>query len=310
MYNSVSFGSIYSHYRNDTYQKYQRAFETKPQEHQLKPYATRIFRELPTQLAVAKIIDSTRPATIRILGCSDGSEAYAYAIALAEENKGKSKITAVDKEPFLIEMARTGHIVCADIEKEWSNNHQLQKGSPLAGSGWNKYLNKTDEPDNFKKLCEEYPILSQITSDKVAGISIGKGMDWYKVNQENLPKIDFVQGDMRDHLEPKDGNEQQIYVVSNSLGYLALDDPKEFLKVFVNIQNKNYKNDSVYVVLGDVEHQIFRQLPQARNVVSILGFEPIDKQELKNKGVLEPDVASKNIWKLRTSSHPINLSCS
>jgi len=302
IYNQPSFSGIYANYGGDNTYTYLNAFRQNPQEHQLNSYATRIFRELPTTLAVAKLIQN-KPTDIHILGCSDGSQSYAYAIVVKEELKDKTnsvRVIGVDKEPFLVEMAKTGYLVCTDQEKIWAND-PVQSKSPLAGEGWDKYLKiQKTAPPNFQELTKKYPVLNQITRDPVSSISIENGMHWYKVNKTGLPELSFIHDDMRNYVKQSFSSaRQQIYVVANSLGYLALENHgRPLLNVLQNIQNQNYKNKSTYVILGNVEHQVFRKLSYLSYFIAEMGFKPVSINELKQMGVKELDKAANNIWKL------------
>ncbi len=85
----------------------------------IKSSSTRIFRELPSELAIAKLLNlnPNQKSQIKILGCSDGSEAWAHAITIKEvmgENAKNVDIQAVDKAPHMIEAAKTGYLVLSD----------------------------------------------------------------------------------------------------------------------------------------------------------------------------------------------------
>jgi len=304
-FSDPKFGGIYAHYNAQTLQQYTRAFTENPDDHALKPFATRIFRELPTTLAMPKNIRNS-PTDVHILGCSYRSEAYAYGIALRDQSKNVH-ISALDYTPYLVELAKTGHIVCADIEKEWVNNTRLAPGNPLAGQGWDRYLEKASQPEGFDSIIARNPELAQITRDTVSNVSIGNGMDWYKVNLEGLPSISFDVADMRDYVKKGVGERtKQVYVMANSLAYIAQQEGGQgFLKVLQDIQNNNVDHET-YIVLGDAESHIFREFPALIQYVKMLGFVPVSEAELKRLGVPRAEKTFGDIWK-SAYSVPINL---
>ncbi len=303
--NRPQFSGIYANLNPDNLMKYEIAKQQFPSEHKLRPYATRLFRELSTILGLTKVIGN-QPANIDILGCSDGSEAYAHAHAIAfKEHLGRKamsniKIKGIDKQPFLVEMGKTGYLVCTDKEKEWANDSRRQPGHPLANGGWNKYLERKEEaPTNFKKLTDKYPELSQITRDTVSNISIGKGMDWYQVKTNDLPKIDFEVGDMKDYVKTSHSDKRlNVYVLSNAIAYIINEDQgASFLKILTEIRNNNPHKEKL-VVLGGTEHQIFRQAPQLLQYMKLLGLEPVSEEELKRLGVKQIDKVYGDIWRI------------
>lgn len=284
----------------------------------VKRCATRIFRELPSQIAISKLLDPDKKTQINILGCSDGSEAYAYAIVMKEAMGDKAqeniKIKAVDFAPYMVDIAKTGAIVCSDIEKKYANGNYDRTGSssPLRGEGWDKYLTKSERPEGFEQALEKYPFLQYVECDPVARKTIGNGLEWYEINKEGLPEIEFKQGDMRNHTFSNDEVEAEVYVIANSGAYLAESNPDDYIKLFEDIKNANKgKGKDVYVVIGDVELSLtnpamsrllgIRPGTQNRIKHSItdLGFEKVSDTKLRKKGVEHYKDAANKIYKLK-----------
>lgn len=303
------FGGVYANFNVDNMHQYLNAFAKTPAQHQLYPSATRIFRELPTTLAIAKLIPSTSQTQIHVLGCSDGSEVYAYAIAAKEAGKSKNvSVKGLDYAPHLVALAKTGYLVCTDQEKIWANDSKRAPNNPLSGSGWDTYLiKKTQPPNNFKALCTKYPILQQAIVDPVSNIKIGTGMHWYQVQSHDLPVIQFEHGKMQDYVHKRASKCAQVYVLANSLAYRALQEGAvAFVRVLQDLRNNNLNNNNVYTVFGDVEHQVLRQIPAIVGYMKALGYEAVSESELKQHGIKNVDKVVGNIWKV-TASTPINL---
>ena len=317
--NNLSFTSIFADAKPENEKVYALYTVTNPEFDELKSSSTRIFRELPAEYAIAKLLNQDKKTTIKVLGSSDGSEAYAYAIALKEVFKDKKasenvKITAVEKKYPLTELAKTGRIVCSDIEKDYAvQNEKIQGKSPLAGKGWDSYLIKSQRPKEFTKLLEKYPYLYFMENDPVVGKSIGSGLDWYEVNKEGLPEIKFETGDMRDYFTSDDEAEQEVYVVANSAAYLIENkgDPDEYCAMFEKIYNENKgKNKDVYIVTGNVEHKltnpnysspvgISRKTQQAiEQRIRNSGFKNVSEFKLRKKGIVSYKEAALKIYKM------------
>lgn len=289
-------------------QIFKKAFIDNPKENQLYEYSTWITRDLSSQLAITNIIKD-KPADIHILGCSDGTSAYAYAFA-AKKQSGKDadkqvKIIGIDNKPSLVEMAKSGYLVCTDTEKILANHSHVYNDSPLANGGWDKYLSQQAKgPENFNELTKKYPELSQITREYITGSSIGNGMNWYKVNTDGLPETEFIQSDMRDYVRrPPSEKKTQVYVMANSAAYLAAGSVPQFLNLIEDIKNQNIRKDT-YLVFGDMELNIFKQAPSLKETIKRFGFEPLSKEQLRNTGVQYSDEIYEKIWKLKEGLPP------
>jgi len=279
---------------------------------EIKGCSTRIFREHVSQLALAKLLNPNEKTQIKVLGCSDGSEAYAYAIAMKESMGTKAKenikILGIDNKPYIIALANTGKIVCSDIEKEYANN--LVKGrTPLTGSGWDKYLQKTSRPENFSKLVDTYPQLAYAEKEPVARKTIGNGLEWYRVNQENLPEITFKKDDLFNQLNSTDNVKNEVYVVANTAGYMLEKGPEAYIKIFEDIKNANKGNNkNIYVVVGDLEQVQLNPNMRTmiansdkfmiRHAIKELGFSNLSESELDLLDVNCPKEAASKIYKL------------
>lgn len=315
--NQPTFTSIFADAKPETERAYAIYTMTHPNFSTLKSSSTRIFRELPSELAVSKLLDPNKKTQINVLGSSDGSEAFAYAITLKEAMGDKAKenvkIKGVDLQKPLVELAKTGKIVCSDIEKKYASDYEKELGkSPISGSGWNRHLKKTTRPDNFIQLAKKYPFLVYIENDPVVGKTIGNGLNWYEINQEGLPETAFETGDMRDYLTSTEGAEQEVYVVANSAAYLAEINPDEYVNLFKKIADENKgKNKDVYVVVGSVENKLVNPrysaalgIPrgkQQRMKTDILnaGFENVSEFKLRKKGIVPYKETAACIFKLK-----------
>ncbi len=283
---------------------YLRDYERNPQDHRLKTYATRMFRELRTTLTTANLIArSTKPADLHILGASDGSEVYAHAIALRKAGTkhigNRVTIHSVERNPQFVELARTGHLVMADVEKQYANNSNNVRLNPLAGNGWNRYLQLSASPEIFSNLVRDWPDLGQIERDTVSRISIGNGMNWYKVNTDELPPIEFKQADMREYVQEEVSDKPlQVFVVSNSLSYVFQEfGLKAMLQVLANIRNNNLGKET-YLITGDMEYQAIPQMPEIFAYMHMLGYEMVSQQELLKLGAdLSADEVFGNVWR-------------
>ncbi len=282
--------------------------------HPLSGSTTLIFREQHVQSAIVKLLKKNMPTTFKVLGCSDGSEAWTYAILSSGAFKDKNlvRIQAVDKKESLIELAKTGYLICSDREKQHATG---LKDVPTEKNGWQKYFKQSEEPPEFKALVERYPELTDLTSGQIGGISIGKGMEWYKINQTRLPDVEFIKDDLRNHIASK--TEQTVYVMANSICYIGENEGTDKLvEIFEKIQNENYnKKGATYVALGAVEIDfIDEHEPCVWKYIERLGFEDVPHFELVQAGVknneLMPDVKRK-IFRLKPSPTPIkaNFRC-
>ena len=276
----------------------------------LRRSSTRIFRELPTQNAIAKLLNPDEKSEIKILGCSDGSEAWAHAIVLkeimGEKARQNVKIEGIDNADYLIETAKTGRIVCSDIEKD--RYPDLEKNtsgleSPIYGKGWDKYLIKSKRPEGFNRLLNQEPCLQYMEFDPVARKQIGKGLNWYEINKQGLPQVDFKAGDMLDNLDTDSDSKNAVYVIANAGAYLLEKDPNKFIKLFSDIKEKN-QGKKVFVVLGDMENRLLNNPNQriispslqfALNLsLNSMGYHQIDEDLAKSFGSKDyKNVASK-----------------
>ena len=311
-----TFTSIFADAKPETERAYAIYTLTHPNFSTLKASSTRIFRELPSELAISKLLDPNKKTQIKVLGVSDGSEAFAYGITLKEAMGDKAKenfkITGVDIKEPLIELAKTGRIVCSDIERYYANNFEKDMGiSPVSGANWGKYLKKSQRPDNFCKLVQKYPFLVYMENDPVVGKNIGHGLEWYEVNQEGLPEITFEAGDMRDYLNSTDDVEQEVYVIANSAAYIAVSNPDEYINIFQKIADENKgRNKDVYVVTGSVESKltnpryaismgIQRSVQEKiKRKIANFGFENVSEFKLRKKGIVPYKETAACIYKL------------
>ncbi len=315
--NQPSFTSIFADAKPETERAYAYYTLMSPDFSKLKGSSTRIFRELPAQLSIAKLLNPDKKTHIKVLGVSDGSEAFAYAIALKEAMGDKAKenvrITGVDIQKPLIECAKTGRIVCSDIERKYANDYEKDMGkSPIGGDNWEKYLKKTERPQEFNALIQKYPYLIYMENDPVVGKKIGRGLDWYEVNKEGLPEISFEAGDMRDYFTSTDDVEQEVYVVANSAAYLAESSPDDYIDMFRKIAEENKgKNKDVYIVTGSVEGKlvnpkysktigISRQAQEKiKSAIANSGFENVSEFKLRKKGIIPYKETSTLIYKMQ-----------
>lgn len=282
---------------------------------QLRLSSTRIFRALSSQNAITKMLPKNEKSEIKILGCSDGSEAWAYAI-MAKENMGENaknvNVTGVDKADYLIETAKTGKIMCSDIEKNYAANEPNVTGlvSPLFLDGWNKYLTKCPRPKEVEALQQKYPCMRYIDFNPIEGTTLGNGNNWYDINKEGLPKVSFKTGDMFDNLEPENKEVKNVvYVIANTAAYLLEENPAKFVKLFSDIKEKN-KGKNVYVVLGKMEYIVLKD-PNPRfilngnlrqivnNAINSLGYKNISEDEAKKFGSIDYKEIAAKITKLQ-----------
>ena len=313
--NNLSFTSVLPDSNSDNMYAYGRLTFQDSDFLEMKGCSTRIFRELASQLTVARLLRNGQNNEVKILGCSDGSEAWAYAIALKEQIGQKvqetTKIKAVDLAPFMIEVAKTGKIVCSDVEKLYAEKTGDRAGSksPIKGDDWDKYLIKTDAPENFDELKKKYPCLKYYAADPIVNKKIGSGMDWYEINKDGLPEVEFKRGNMMNHLDSDPQSDNTVYVIANSGVYLFGEDPDEYVRIFEKIkqENKDKKND-VYVVIGRTEQNIFsnavpgvnqRDVDMTKKRIRSLGFENLQESKVRKLGIENYQDASARIYKLK-----------
>jgi len=315
---NLSFTSIYADIEDHNAAKYNFFTQLDGNLAEIRKSATRIFRELQCETGLSKLLDPDKKTRINILGCSDGSEAWAYAIMMKEAMGNKAaenvSIKGVDCNPHIIDVAKTGRIICSDIEKKYANQQAGKFGatSPLRGDNWDKYLIKSTRPEGFKKALEEYPVLKYMETDRVSRKTIGSGLDWYEINKEGLPEVSFEAGDMYDYTGATDGAECEVYVIANSSAYLIGNsgDIDRYLKLFRDIKKANEGLDKdIYVVIGDLELKITDTMAERFNVtpdkkktlnstISSLGFKKITGNQLKKLGVKDYKEPAAKIYKL------------
>lgn len=309
-----SFGSIFADATPQNRNIYGFYMQINPDFRKLKTSATRIFRELPTQVAVANLLNPDEKSEIKVLGCSDGSEAWAHAIVMKEvmgEKASKNiKIVGVVKADYLIELAKTDHIICSDIEKTLYVEREFDRSglkSPVAGEGWNKYLIQSSRPKEYEMLCKKEPCLNYMEYDIASGKEIGHGIEWYKINKEGLPQVEFKTGDIRTSLDSDKDSKNVVYVIANTGAYLAEKDPNDFIKLFNDIKEKN-RGKNVYVVLGDMENIMLNSSQQGmidpnlqyllNLFIKNMGYSSINKEQVKNLGLTNYEEVASKILKL------------
>lgn len=276
----------------------------------MKGSSTRIFRELSSELAIARLLDPNQKNEIKILGCSDGSEAWAHAIAIKEEmgeDISNTKIQAIDIAPHMIEIAKTGCIVLSDIEKKYAQTTlSSNEESPIAGDGWDKYLTKTTRPISFNDALKKYPYLKYYENDPVVKKSIGKGLDWYKINTHGLPDTTFECGDIKDYFVPDKDSETVVYVLSNTAVYFLGKGGDAFLEIFRRIKNES-RGKNVYVVIGGTEDKYLNMrgvyMPSSlqrtiKYEINNLGFKNIGQDKLNEVGI-QSEYTARRIYKLK-----------
>jgi len=314
--------------------EYTKAFDTNLQKHLLNGTTTWLFREHVLPQAVAEILKDGKSTAIHILGSSDFSTTYSYAIAAALQDKTlvqnpkQLKIIGVDSAPDLIGLAKTGHIVISVIEALIQDILR----TPLQGGKLYEFFTlKKDGPKEFDELVKNSPKgrLLEMIHDPVAKLEIGKGMEWYEANLEKLPAIGCRTSTMENYVTKKaTPHQRQIYVLANSWNYLLQsDNPKahslsgqydlspaklqKYFKVIQDIKAQN-KGKEVLIILGDMEDGLLQQ-PEAswiKQELYRMGMKPMTLDELKAKGVdtqpaetgqydTEKELTGK-IWKLTT----------
>ena len=281
--------------------KYRDSFQKNPDLHRLSIGTTCLFREPESCKAVAALLRDKKPTAISIMGSSDGSEVYSYAIAINRANipfktPKRITITAVEPEPNLSALNESSYIVCTDLEREI----QKRVNTPLNGV-WNKFFTKLRKPSQaLNKLLDDHADLMGITQDPVAGVHVGNHMDWYKVNRRNMPLISTQNITMEAYVKqiPSD-HERQIFVLANSWNYLLAKDTRntlnlrydfsrnkilQFMSVIQDIKRQNQDKD-VWIVLGNMEKRLFLKAPFLRSYLYQMGVRPLKAKELKAAGI-------------------------
>lgn len=309
--NQPSFTSFCSDANGKT-EPYYRDYTIKHKDYaKMKESSTRIFRDLPSQLAIANMLNPNQKSQIKILGCADGSEVWGYAIAIKEamgENAKNVSIQGVDKAPYMIETAKTGCLVLSDVEHEYAQgeNKAYKEKSPIEDEGWDNYLIKTQRPQGFDKITKEYPFMKYYENDPVVKKSIGSGLEWYEINKEGLPEVSFEQGDMLDYLKSDDEAQNVVYVMANSSAYVFQNNPNDFIKLFQRIKENN-KGKNVFVALGDIENMLlnsnrlgipYRTRLALNGIIDALGFKHVSPYELRQLGILSDETTSNKLYKL------------
>ena len=297
-YNNVNFGMI----RIDSDDE-----ASKGGSHPLSGSTTLLFREPHIQSAVVKLLKKDKPTTLKVLGCSDGSEAWSYAVLLSKAFKDKNlvKVEAVDKKESLIELAKTGYLLCSDIEKQKAGEGEIA----LKGKNWSKYFEQqSEEPSEFQALASKHRGLSDIATSKNGGVTPDNGAQWYKINQENLCDVEFINDDMRNQI--KTDAEQTVYVMASSVCYIGESEGTDkIVEVFEKIQNENYnKKTPTYIALGAVEIDwIDNHEPCVWKYIERLGFEHIPQYELMQAGVKNNESmedVKRKVFRLKPSAMP------
>ena len=301
---TARFSGVLANMTDVTVAAYDAAESAEPNEHKLRPHLTRIFREQPSILAIARLIGQT-PTDIHVVGTSDGSESFAHAIALKERlgevAKDNIRIFGVDQEPGLIELANTGYLVCTDQEKVWANDAERNPGCPLRGPGWDRYLKHSAAPPvGFNSIVKRNPSIREVTRDPVAGIKIGQGMHWYQVNRDLLPPITFVNSSLEEYVTqaPVEAP-QQVFVLSNMWGYEAeAHGADTFLGVIPKLRQRA-GDKPTYVVIGEVEAIVIRENQWLLPFMVAAGMEPLTQDELVKAKVSSPNSVDGLIWRLK-----------
>ena len=301
-----SFGSIFADANRMNMNQYAILTMLDPLFRKMKGSSTRILRELSSELAIAKLLNPNEISEVKILGSSDGSEAWGYAIAIKEAMGIRARnvnIKGIDIEPGLTDLAKTDCIVMSSVERDYAEGKGMlsRDRSPLKGLGWNKYLTKTERPEEFNEILERYPYTIYLEKDPAVNKKIGQGLEWYRINKNGLPKVEFECADMRNSLAPSEHTDNQIYVLANSSGYIYQKNPDEFFTLFKKIKELNKDKKNVYVVLGSVEEFIFNNSITgmlARNTLHSIGFKNIPTIRLEKLGIAGKEDASAKIYEL------------
>ena len=301
-----SFGSFCADANQDNQNIYGIYTLSHPDFKKMKSSSTRIFRELSSELAISKLLNPNEKSEIKILGAADGSEAWAYAIAIKEamgDNAKNVNIQGIDIAPYMTDLSNTGCLVLSSVEKQYANGTIFvsHDKSPLKGSGWHKYLTKTKRPESFNKTLEQYPYTRYIEYDPIVDKSIGKGLEWYEINKEGLPDVSFECADMRTSIKPNENTDNQVYVIANSAAYLLQENPNDFIKLFADIKEQNKDKKNVYVVVGNLENRFFNSSMSGIIMgleINSLGFEHLSPKDLKRIGIKGNKEAAAKIYKL------------
>lgn len=280
-------------------------------------HTTNVFREVEAEVAISKLLNPNKKTQIKILGCSDGSEAFSYGMAMVEamgeKAKENVKIMGADIDDAMIEVAKTG---CTVLPKQYigiGDAERDEMAKKYRRIAHDKYLTKTKRPEGFGDALKKYPKLQFLECDIAAESSIGNGLDWYKVQTEKLPEITFKKGDMRDFLNSTEGAEAEVYVLANSVSYLAQKGGKEdIINVFKEIKEQNKgKGKDVYVIIGDMEQHLLDSPPyvkfatidhqdkaEIKNSIKRFGFEEVSEFKLRKLHIADHKNTAKKIYKL------------
>ena len=214
---------------------------------------TFLARGLQTRLAVARLLNPKDKIQIKILGCSDGTTATAFAIAIREvfgSNFKNVQIEGVDNKPYFIDIANTGCTVLSDKEKsifdlEFKHMAKIKSAS-------SKYFSKTDAPLEFASIKEKYPLTRYVDSNAAANAAKIK-LSWHKINEKELPQTKFFLGDMKEFIEPDEASQTIVYVIENSITYNIENDSDYFADILNKIGTQCKDKKHVYLVIGGLE---------------------------------------------------------
>lgn len=309
---SPSFGSICADANEKNQAEYAKYVLSNPDFSEIKCSSTRIFRELSSELAISKLLNPDEKTEIKVMGSADGSEAWAYAIAIKEAMGDKAKnvnIQGVDRAPYMTDLSNTGCLVLSNIEKKYADGKisVSEDESPLKGDGWNKYLTRTKAPKEFTEIKSKYPCTRYMEWDPIVGKRIGSGLGWWQVNKEELPEVEFECADMRNAIAPSENTDNEVYVLANSAGYLMDENPQDFVKLLFDIKEQNKDKKNVYMVLGSVEENYcLGSIRGMRNLIDSLGFKHVPKEDIEKLGIKGSKYASSRIYKLEKTTNALN----
>jgi len=297
--------------------KYYDSFEKHT--HELATAVTALFREPECCKAIAMLLKDSKPTAVISIGSADGSEIISYGIYASLNNipftdPQQLKFIAVEPHPGLHAVNKTGYLVCGGYEQEWVNQNILN-------GEWNKYLVYSKKPPKaYPEILKDYPEMAEYTHDSVAGISIGKGMEWYKVNRKTVPPVYVHKATMENYVKkPLTSHQRQIYILANSWAYLVAKPTKNsqdidytctpqqvenFIDIIKNIKAQN-KGKEVLMVLGAMEKRLLQErMPWLGELVMEQGMKPLSSDELKQAGISldkeDMDELQGKIWKLST----------
>ena len=249
---------------------------------------TNLFREVESQLELMDLLDPNKKTAVKVLGCSDGSEVYSYAIALAQKFGDKArknfKVLGVDYDSAMIALARTKSLVLSEKESNTQDVDLNKITDCWINLAKCSYLEKAKKPLEFDELKEMYPELRYVEYDPVSKSKIGNELNWYSAKSNILPEIEFKFDDMMNCLDSTESTEAEVYVVANSSGYFIQENNgiQKYLDIFREIKSQNEsKNKDVFVVIGDLELRALRNKFMDRYVdceLKRLGFQKSSTQ--------------------------------